>query len=119
LASLAHCFLADAADCRGRRKEALRGRSRSCTTSWSSAGTQGWTGVLTQMGWFFTKVALLTFGGAYAVLPCVYQGAVEHYQWLTGPLTAIAAAVVGVIPVVIGSGLAGLVLQLAGAAPLP
>jgi len=38
---------------------------------------------LTQMGWFFTKAALLTFGGAYAVLPYVYQGAVEHYQWLT------------------------------------
>ena len=35
------------------------------------------------MAWFFTKAALLTFGGAYAVLPYVYQGAVEHYQWLT------------------------------------
>lgn len=45
----------------------------------------GWPGTLTQMGWFFTKAALLTFGGAYAVLPYVYQGAVEHYQWLTGP----------------------------------
>ena len=44
----------------------------------------GGTGVLTQMGWFFTKAALLTFGGAYAVLPYVYQGAVEHHQWLTG-----------------------------------
>jgi chromate transporter len=43
-----------------------------------------WHGVLTQMGWFFTKAALLTFGGAYAVLPYVYQGGVEHYQWLTG-----------------------------------
>ncbi|MEO8333022.1 MAG: chromate transporter, partial [Gallionella sp.] len=31
----------------------------------------------------FTKAALLTFGGAYAVLPYVYQGAVEHYHWLT------------------------------------
>ncbi len=38
---------------------------------------------LTHMGWFFTKAALLTFGGAYAVLPYVYQGAVEQYQWLT------------------------------------
>ena len=38
---------------------------------------------LTQMGWFFTKAALLTFGGAYAVLPYVYQGAVNSYQWLT------------------------------------
>jgi chromate transporter len=44
----------------------------------------GWDAVLTQMAWFFTKAALLTFGGAYAVLPYVYQGAVEHYQWLTG-----------------------------------
>jgi len=41
--------------------------------------------VLTQMAWFFTKAALLTFGGAYAVLPYVYQGAVEQYHWLTGP----------------------------------
>jgi chromate transporter len=47
--------------------------------------TYGWQGTLTQMGWFFTKAALLTFGGAYAVLPYVYQGAVEHYQWLSGP----------------------------------
>jgi chromate transporter len=42
----------------------------------------GWQAVLTQMAWFFTKAALLTFGGAYAVLPYVYQGAVDHYQWL-------------------------------------
>ena len=45
----------------------------------------GWDAVLTQMAWFFTKAALLTFGGAYAVLPYVYQGAVDHYHWLTGP----------------------------------
>ncbi|QBE64801.1 chromate efflux transporter [Pseudoduganella lutea] len=38
---------------------------------------------LAQMGWFFTKAALLTFGGAYAVLPYVYQGGVETYGWLT------------------------------------
>lgn len=43
----------------------------------------GWEGVLTQMAWFFTKAALLTFGGAYAVLPYVFQGAVEHHGWLT------------------------------------
>jgi len=45
----------------------------------------GWQGVLTQMSWFFTKAALLTFGGAYAVLPYVYQGAVDHFHWLTAP----------------------------------
>ena len=43
----------------------------------------GWDGTLTQMGWFFTKAALVTFGGAYAVLPYVYQGGVDQYQWLT------------------------------------
>ena len=43
----------------------------------------GWNHTLTQMGWFFTKAALMTFGGAYAVLPYVYQGAVGHYGWLT------------------------------------
>ncbi len=45
----------------------------------------GLQGTLTQMGWFFTKAALLTFGGAYAVLPYVYQGAVEGHQWLSAP----------------------------------
>ena len=45
----------------------------------------GTRGTLAQMGWFFTKAALLTFGGAYAVLPYVVQGAVEHYGWLTAP----------------------------------
>ena len=43
----------------------------------------GWQGTLAQMGWFFTKAALLTFGGAYAVLPYVYQGAVEQQQWVS------------------------------------
>ncbi|HEY8707929.1 MAG TPA: chromate transporter, partial [Burkholderiaceae bacterium] len=46
---------------------------------------QGWDSTLARMGLFFSKAALLTFGGAYAVLPYVYQGAVEHYHWLTGP----------------------------------
>jgi len=39
--------------------------------------------VLTQMAWFFTKAALLTFGGAYAVLPYVFQGAVGEHGWLS------------------------------------
>jgi chromate transporter len=45
--------------------------------------SDGVDGTLTHMGWFFTKAALLTFGGAYAVLPYVYQGAVDHYEWIT------------------------------------
>ena len=47
--------------------------------------TLGWEHTFTQMGWFFTKAALLTFGGAYAVLPYVYQGAVVQYGWLKAP----------------------------------
>jgi len=65
-------------------------------TAYFAAGIALWAGMiaalaaafgadqtLTQMGLFFSKAALLTFGGAYAVLPYVYQGAVEHYGWLT------------------------------------
>lgn len=43
----------------------------------------GWEHTYSQMAWFFTKAALLTFGGAYAVLPYVYEGAVNYYSWLT------------------------------------
>ena len=49
---------------------------------------------LPRMGWFFTKAALLTFGGAYAVLPYVYQGAVETYGWL-GPTQMIDGLALG------------------------
>jgi len=57
---------------------------------WSGAmacliALHGFQGALAQMGWFFTKAAMLTFGGAYAVLPYVVQGAVEQQHWLTAP----------------------------------
>ena len=59
-----------------------------CLTLWGSvmgvlAALFGLESPLVQMGWFFTKAALMTFGGAYAVLPYVYQGAVENFHWLT------------------------------------
>ena len=37
----------------------------------------------TDVAVFFTQAAFVTFGGAYAVLPFVAQGAVAHYAWLT------------------------------------
>jgi chromate transporter len=43
----------------------------------------GWDGTLALMARFFSRVALLSFGGAYAVLPYVAQGAVEQFGWLT------------------------------------
>ncbi|UPK32197.1 chromate efflux transporter [Bradyrhizobium sp. 186] len=38
--------------------------------------------VFSQIALFFSKMALVTFGGAYAVLAYVAQQAVEHYHWL-------------------------------------
>jgi chromate transporter len=46
---------------------------------------QGWSGTLVREGVFFSKAAMVTFGGAYAVLPYVGQQAVENYHWLTAP----------------------------------
>jgi chromate transporter len=47
------------------------------------AAAGGWNGSLATMARFFTRVALLSFGGAYAVLPYVAQGAVEDFGWLS------------------------------------
>jgi len=38
--------------------------------------------VLAQLGWFFSKLAVVTFGGAYAVLAYMGQDVVLHHQWL-------------------------------------
>lgn len=54
-------------------------------------GTSLWFGLMSlltnaalyDMGIFFSKAAVVTFGGAYAVLPYVYQGAVEQFGWLS------------------------------------
>jgi chromate transporter len=40
--------------------------------------------VFSQIAIFFSKMAMVTFGGAYAVLAYVAQQAVEHYHWV-GP----------------------------------
>ena len=39
--------------------------------------------VLSQIAWFFSKLAVVTFGGAYAVLAYMAQDAVQFYGWLT------------------------------------
>lgn len=45
----------------------------------------GWQSTLADMGLFFSQAALLTFGGAYAVLPYVTDAAVNTYGWATLP----------------------------------
>jgi chromate transporter len=94
------------------------------------AAVFGFASTLAQMGWFFTKAALLTFGGAYAVLPYVYQGAVESFGWLTatqmidglalgettpGPLIMVVAFI-GFVGSVTQQGLGPQLLPLAGIA---
>ncbi len=61
-----------------------------CLTLWwlpvfAIAGWLGWSSTQAQQGLFFSKAALVTFGGAYAVLPYVAQQAVENYGWLSHP----------------------------------
>ena len=58
-----------------------------CLTLWwlpvlAAGCLLGWRSIQFQEGLFFSKAALVTIGGAYAVLPYVAQMAVEHYGWL-------------------------------------
>jgi chromate transporter len=58
-----------------------------CLTLWLAptiiAGAlRGWDSTLFKEGFFFSKAAVVTFGGAYAVLPYVAQQALFHYGWL-------------------------------------
>ncbi|MCZ4282898.1 chromate efflux transporter [Kiloniella laminariae] len=39
--------------------------------------------ILGQIGWFFSKLAVVTFGGAYAVLAYMGQDVVQNHGWLT------------------------------------
>ncbi|HYW64358.1 MAG TPA: chromate efflux transporter [Bradyrhizobium sp.] len=45
----------------------------------------GQANVFSQIAVFFSKMAMVTFGGAYAVLAYVAQQAVEHYHWVSAP----------------------------------
>jgi chromate transporter len=61
-----------------------------CLTLWwlpvfAIAWWLGWSSTQAQQGLFFSKAALVTFGGAYAVLPYVAQQAVESHGWLSHP----------------------------------
>jgi chromate transporter len=43
----------------------------------------GWDNVFSRIGVFFSKMAVVTFGGAYAVLAYVAQAAVQTYGWVS------------------------------------
>jgi chromate transporter len=71
----------------------IRPRHLALTLLWGGAAVtlplglltllEGWNGTLATMARFFSRVALVSFGGAYAVLPYVAQGAVERFGWLS------------------------------------
>lgn len=54
---------------------------------WTPIGLLAWQlgpqSVFVTEGLFFSQAALVTFGGAYSVLPFVSQAAVERYRWLS------------------------------------
>src|SRR5688572_11447708 len=50
---------------------------------WLAGAFLGWNHTISKQGLFFSKAAMVTFGGAYAVLPYVSQQAVDNYQWLS------------------------------------
>jgi chromate transporter len=61
-----------------------------CVVLWAApmlliGAALGWNSVWVKEGIFFSKAAMVTFGGAYAVLPYVAQQAVETHGWLTAP----------------------------------
>ena len=61
-----------------------------CLAAWwvPLAAVIAWRGtgdVLAQQAIFFSKAAMVTFGGAYAVLAYIAQAAVQHYGWVTTP----------------------------------
>jgi chromate transporter len=61
-----------------------------CVALWAAplvivGAALGWSSVWVKEGVFFSKAAMVTFGGAYAVLPYVAQQAVETHGWLSAP----------------------------------
>jgi chromate transporter len=50
--------------------------------TFATGAFRGWDSTLFKEGLFFNKAAVVTFGGAYAVLPYVAQQALFHYGWL-------------------------------------
>lgn len=67
-------------------RRAIRITAVSLTLWWTpillAGASFGWNSTLFRQALFFSKAAVVTFGGAYAVLPYVAQQAVEHYGWL-------------------------------------
>ncbi len=77
-------------------REARSSRASACAALWllPVAALLPVGGVYADVAWFFSKMAVVTFGGAYAVLAYVAQEAVQSYRWLGAPemLTGLGLA---------------------------
>ena len=58
----------------------------------------GWDSLLASLGFFFSKVAVVTFGGAYAVLPYVADHAVNQAGWLSAAAMKDGLALAETLP---------------------
>jgi chromate transporter len=83
--------------------------------------TLGSGNVFSQIGMFFSKMAMVTFGGAYAVLAYVAQQAVEHYGWLKAGamLDGVGMAETTPGPLIMVLQFVGFLAAYRDAAPLP
>ena len=109
---------------RTRRLLALVGSSKALlSVPWpvlllTGLGSPATSGVLVQILWFFTKAGVFVFGSGLAIVPFLYGGVVQRFQWLTERqfLDAVAVAMITPGPVVITVAFIGyLVAGVAGA----
>jgi chromate transporter len=77
--------------------------------------------VFSNIAWFFSKMAVVTFGGAYAVLGYVSQQAVDTYNWLTPGemIDGLAMAETTPGPLILVTQFVGFVASYRNAGPLP
>jgi chromate transporter len=71
-----------------RLAEGARRAAATCLALWLAPVAVlkiGLPGRFADIAWFFSKMAVVTLGGAYAVLAYVAQDAVQHTHWLTAP----------------------------------
>ncbi|KUJ85868.1 chromate transporter [Ruegeria marisrubri] len=77
--------------------------------------------LLSDLGWFFARLAVVTFGGAYAVLAYMTQTVVDHYHWITTEQMIDALGLAETTPgplILVTQFVAMLTGQIAGGAPL-
>ena len=86
-----------------------------------AAVTLGPSHVLVSIGMFFSKLAVVSFGGAYAVLAYMAQQAVETHHWMTAPemVDGLGLAETTPGPLILVTQFVGFLAAFRDAAPFP